>query len=182
VVAFATIASTAAIFRAGLRIFVGLGDPEDPVLSQEPSEGPPPEEKTRLVTMLATTLLLALAGLLCGAWTGLATRAVEAAHTFTDRAAYAAAVLQHRTTPVPPPESWHTTTSSIVWSIVTLGAAIAVGFGSVYRNRMPEAVTRTLTAAYAPLRAVHSGHIGDYVAWLTFGTAVIGGLFAVTIR
>jgi len=31
-------------------------------------------------------------------------------------------------------------------------------------------------------RAVHSCHIGDYVASLTFGVAVIGGLFAVTIR
>jgi hypothetical protein len=29
---------------------------------------------------------------------------------------------------------------------------------------------------------VQTGHIGDYVAWLTFGVAVIGGLFAVTIR
>jgi len=25
---------------------------------------------------------------------------------------------------------------------------------------------------------VHSGHVGDYVAWLTFGTAVLGGLLA----
>jgi hypothetical protein len=34
----------------------------------------------------------------------------------------------------------------------------------------------------APLRAAHSGHIGDYISWLTFGVAVIGGLFAFTIR
>jgi hypothetical protein len=32
------------------------------------------------------------------------------------------------------------------------------------------------------LRDLHSGHIGDYIAWLTFGTAVIGGLFAISFR
>jgi multicomponent Na+:H+ antiporter subunit D len=182
VLAFATIGSTAAIFRAGLRIFLGAGDPEDPVLSQQPSESPPPEERPRVGIMLGVTLVLALAGLLCGAWTGLATRAVEAAHTFTDRLGYAAAVLDHRVPPPPPPESWHTTTSSIAWATVTLVGSLVIGFASVYRNRWPEVATRALDRAYAPLRAVHSGHVGDYVAWLTFGTAVIGGLFAVTIR
>jgi hypothetical protein len=33
-----------------------------------------------------------------------------------------------------------------------------------------------------PLRAAHSGHVGHYVAWLTFGTALVGGLFALTLR
>jgi multicomponent Na+:H+ antiporter subunit D len=27
----------------------------------------------------------------------------------------------------------------------------------------------------APLRDLHSGHIGDYVAWLVFGVAALGG-------
>ena len=49
----------------------------------------------------------------------------------------------------------------------------------LYRSRLVDVVLRPLVA---PLRAVHSGHVGDYVAWLTFGAAVIGGLFAVTIR
>jgi multicomponent Na+:H+ antiporter subunit D len=33
-----------------------------------------------------------------------------------------------------------------------------------------------------PLRILHSGHMGDYVAWLTAGVAVIGGLFAYFIH
>jgi hypothetical protein len=57
-----------------------------------------------------------------------------------------------------------------------------LGFLSTIRARLPETATRVLRAGFAPLRAVHSGHIGDYVAWLVFGTGVIGGLFAVTIR
>jgi multicomponent Na+:H+ antiporter subunit D len=182
VLAFATIGSTGAIVRAGLRIFAGAGDADDPLLSQEPSENPPAEEHPQLGLMLAVTLGLALAGLAAGAWTGLATRAVEAAHTFTGTLSYAAVVLDHRAVPPAPPEAWHTTTSSIVWATVTLLGSVGVGFVSVYRNRFPAAVTRALGAVLAPLRAVHSGHVGDYVAWLVFGTAVIGGLFAVTIR
>lgn len=182
VLAFASIGSTAAIFRAGFRIFLGAGDAEDPILSQEPSDSPPPEEHPQLVTMVGVSLVLALAGLGIGAWTGLATHAVAAAREFTDRAGYTAAVLDHHIFAPPPPEAWHTTTASIAWSVVTLVGAILVGFVSVYRNRMPQWLTAGLTRAYAPLRAIHSGHVGDYVAWLTFGTAVIGGLFALTIR
>jgi hypothetical protein len=32
------------------------------------------------------------------------------------------------------------------------------------------------------LKTAHSGVIGDYVAWLTVGTALIGGIWAVTLR
>ena len=47
------------------------------------------------------------------------------------------------------------------------------------RTRLVDAA---LGRVVAPLKAVHSGHVGDYVAWLTAGVAVLGGLFAVTIR
>ena len=50
------------------------------------------------------------------------------------------------------------------------------------RARLPQPVTRALAGGFAPLRAVHSGHIGDYVTWLVFGTAAIGCVLAVTIR
>jgi multicomponent Na+:H+ antiporter subunit D len=182
VLAVATIASTAAILRAGLRIFFGAGDRDDPLLSEQPTESPPPQEQPELGLMLGVTLLLALVGLATGAWTGLAARAMEAAHTFTDRLGYVDAVLQHRAPPPPPPGVWHTTTSSVVWSLVTLVGSFALGVGSVYRDRLPRPITRGLAGALAPLRAVHSGQIGDYVAWLVFGSAVIGGLFALTIR
>jgi multicomponent Na+:H+ antiporter subunit D len=108
---------------------------------------------------------------------------VEAApHTFTDRLGYAGVVLQHHPVPPPPPEVWHTTTASLVWAVVTVVGSLVVGTASVFRNRAPKPVTDALGAVLAPLRAVHTGHIGDYVAWLTFGTAVIGGLFAITLR
>jgi multicomponent Na+:H+ antiporter subunit D len=182
VIAFATIGSTAAIIRAGLRVFLGVGDRDDPLLSQEPTESPPPEEKPRLALMNAVTLLLAFAGLAAGGWTGLAQAAMGAAHTFADHASYLHVVLDRRPAAPAPPQQWVTTTSSVVWSVVTVLGSIALGFASTIRARLPAAATRALAAGFAPLRAVHSGQIGDYVAWLVFGTAVIGGALAVTIR
>jgi multicomponent Na+:H+ antiporter subunit D len=182
VLAFATIGSTAAIIRAGLRVFLGAGDRDDPLLSEEPSESPPSEEKPQLALMNGVTLLLAFAGLAVGAWTGLAASAMQAAHTFTDQASYIHVVLDHRPAAPPPPGEWVTTTSSVVWSVVTLVGSIVLGLLSTIRARLPQPVTRVLAAGFAPLRAVHSGHIGDYVAWLVFGTGVIGGALALTIR
>jgi multicomponent Na+:H+ antiporter subunit D len=132
--------------------------------------------------MQAVTLVLALAGLVIGASTGLAAHVQEAAHSFVEHGDYARVVLDHRPRSPVPAGEWQTTSSSIVWSLVTLVGSAAVGFLSLYRARLPQRVSGTMARALAPLRAAHSGHVGDYVAWLTFGTAVIGGLFALTIR
>jgi multicomponent Na+:H+ antiporter subunit D len=182
VLAFATIGSTAAIIRAGLRVFFGAGDPDDPLLSQEPTESPPPEDEPQLALMYGVTLLLAFGGLAAGAWTGLAATAMQAAHAFTDQLSYIHVVLDHQAPAPPPPGRWVTTTSSVVWSVVTVVGSIVLGFASTIRARLPRAATRVLGAGFAPLRAVHSGHIGDYVAWLVLGTGVIGGLLAAAIR
>jgi multicomponent Na+:H+ antiporter subunit D len=182
VLAVATIGSSAAILRAGARVFLGAGDQDDPLLSKEPTESVSPEERSNVPVMAAVTLVLALAGLVVGALTGLAADAVDAAHGFTDRLSYAGAVLEHRASPPVAHMAWHTTTESVTWACITLAGSFLVGWLSLFRTRLPDSMTRVLAAALAPLRAAHSGHIGDYVAWLTFGTAVIGGLFALTIR
>jgi multicomponent Na+:H+ antiporter subunit D len=182
VLAFSSIGSAAAIIRAGLRVFFGWGDHHDPLLSKEPSEGSAPSDRPSLALMQAVTLALAVAGLAVGAWPGLAANLVEAAHQFVDRADYARVVLDHAPPAAVPHEVWHTTTSSVVWSVVTLVGSVAIGVLSLYRARLPKAATEALGRVLAPLRAAHSGHIGDYISWLTFGVAVIGGLFAFTIR
>ena len=33
-----------------------------------------------------------------------------------------------------------------------------------------------------PLKSLHSGVVGDYVAWLVFGVALVGALFAFLLR
>lgn len=182
VLAFATIGSTAAIVRAGLRVFAGLGETEDPLLSEQPPESEGPGDRPSVGLMQLITLAFALAGLAVGALTPLAASVQRAARHFVAHVDYASVVLDHHPlTPVLPGE-WKTTTASVVWAIVTLLGSALLGFASLYRARLPERVTDALARGLGPLRAAHSGHVADYVAWLTFGTAVIGGLFALTIR
>jgi multicomponent Na+:H+ antiporter subunit D len=53
-------------------------------------------------------------------------------------------------------------------------AAVAL-FGWPLRDRVPATVLEPATAAIGGLRRLHSGHIGDYIAWWTAGAAVLGG-------
>jgi multicomponent Na+:H+ antiporter subunit D len=66
--------------------------------------------------------------------------------------------------------------------LLALALAWAALFGDALRQRLPALATRAGTRSLAELRQLHSGHVGDYVAWLTFGLATLGGLFALTLR
>lgn len=56
-----------------------------------------------------------------------------------------------------------------------LGMAALALFGQPLRDRLPALLTRPLVGAMSALRELHSGHIGDYIAWWTAGAAVLGG-------
>ena len=57
---------------------------------------------------------------------------------------------------------------------------------SLFRRRFSVAVRvaghRALGEPVGHLRALHSGHVGDYVAWLTAGVVILGGALALAIR
>jgi multicomponent Na+:H+ antiporter subunit D len=67
----------------------------------------------------------------------------------------------------------------------TVGALAFAALG-LYRRRLPAAWRRSsgrvAKRPVASLKALHSGVVGDYVAWLTAGVALLGGLFAVVVR
>jgi multicomponent Na+:H+ antiporter subunit D len=56
----------------------------------------------------------------------------------------------------------------------------------LYRQRLPHLARalagRLLEPPVTVLKALHSGVVGDYVAWLTFGVAALGGLVALLGR
>src|SRR3954453_6126827 len=72
--AFATIGSTAAILRAGARVFLGWGDRDDPLISDHPGESPEARDDPSLTLMQVVTVTLAVAGLAVGALIPLAER------------------------------------------------------------------------------------------------------------
>jgi multicomponent Na+:H+ antiporter subunit D len=117
-------------------------------------------------------------GLAWGLIPGLADGALRAATHFVEPGVYAATVLHGAKPPAAAAASLSPSTASYVYGVGAVVGALVVAAAGVARLRVVDA-TRPL---FARLRALHSGHVGDYVAWLTAGVAVIGTAFAVTFR
>ncbi|WP_218010152.1 complex I subunit 5 family protein [Actinomadura chibensis] len=168
-----------------------------------PREREDPETRVTLGslpwTMLAPGLVLLAAGLATGLIPGGPVAA--AAEAFTGHGAYAALVLDGRLThPHPvPADPW--TPAGFAGAAVTLLLAALVaaatvphatphtasdGGGALGRDgarrragrAAGRAAVRAAGAVSARLHALHSGHIGDYAAWLTAGVAVLALLTA----
>jgi multicomponent Na+:H+ antiporter subunit D len=178
----------AAILRASLRVFGGLGRREDRSLVDAPA----PEEvdpEFRFThervprTMTVTSLALAACGLGLGLVPGVRVAFAEAAHPFFERAQYAATVLHGRAgaggsfVVVPAVGVW-----DVVAGLATVAAACGLAWASLSQSR--PALRRFGSAAGDAIwrvRSLHSGYIADYVTWLVAGAAVLGGVFAVTL-
>ena len=139
--------------------------------------------------MVAITGALIVLGLAVSVVPGLSQRADYGADRLRGRAAYASRVLHFaptKQTPHLPFSIQPTTTASVLYGI---GAGILtllfLAFG-LWRGRLPRAWRlaggRVAGPPIAVLKEVHSGVIGDYVMWITLGTALLGGVWALTLR
>ncbi|HZT94644.1 MAG TPA: complex I subunit 5 family protein [Gaiellaceae bacterium] len=180
--------SSAAIFRAGARVFLGWGPREDPLLSAEPSESPP-ERTASMPALFAVTAALLVLGLVVSVAPGLGQRVEQAAGRARDRIAYVDRVLRGRELPAPPrpPVAVESTaTDSVLYGIGATAIAFGLALVGLFRRRLPEIVRTALRFTLGPplaaLRLAHSGIVGDYVAWITVGTAVVGGVWALLLR
>ena len=63
-----------------------------------------------------------------------------------------------------------------------LGALLLAGFAlsPLWPRKKP--YPAPIAALMWPLRRLHSGHVGDYVTFLTFGVAAFGGVLAWLMR
>ena len=186
VFAVATLLTAAAMLRAGARVFFGWG----PAMPGPIDPREPPTEESELVgsrarvpgVMFASAAALIVGGLAVTALPGVVTEAQRGAHSFADRAAYAAAVLGRPIPRAPSIEYLHPGAFELLLSLVTVLAAVGLTAVMVERLRLPFAIPRALCRAAETtswrLRRQHSGQIGDYVAWATVGFAVLAGLFA----
>jgi multicomponent Na+:H+ antiporter subunit D len=162
-------------------------------------EGPETRVTLRTLpwTMLAPGIALLAGGLLAGLLPG--GPVARAADQFTGRDHYAALVLSGRLAHPHPPAADPWTLPGLAGSALTLLLAAAVAAVAVHRRASPRpaaprrpasrlvsgsasaiasggvAAARALAGR---LHAAHSGHIGDYAAWLTVGVAVLALLTA----
>ena len=185
-----SIVTGGALLRAAARIFFGWGDAEDPLLSIEP---PPAEEEPEPNGSRVSPLLLfgpALALLIVGvglAFTPrLAERSTQWAQRLEDRPSHAAEVLAGRLPPAGAPVPVHAGFAPYGYGLVSLALACGLALVGLYRRRLPELLRRASARVVEPpvhvLKGLHSGIVGDYVAWLTFGAAAVGGLLALLLR
>ena len=74
----------------------------------------------------------------------------------------------------------------MIIAVVTILLAVALAavglFGRPAREALPAWVHGQGRAAVKGLRSLHSGHVGDYVAWWTTGVAVLGTACLVMLR
>jgi multicomponent Na+:H+ antiporter subunit D len=185
----ASAVSSAAILRAGARVFLGWGPKEDALLTEQPPEDPA-EREASTAGMLSVTAALIVLGLVVSVVPGLQQRAEHGADRFRDRAGYAERVLHGKPMKEPPARLpfvvQPTTTASVLYGagagVLTL---LGVFFG-LWRNRLSEGLRRAAGRIAEPpiavLKEAHSGIIGDYVMWITVGTALLGGVWALTLR
>ncbi|MGW1892347.1 complex I subunit 5 family protein [Streptomyces sp. NPDC002004] len=168
-----------AVLRAALRIFWGAGPvPQSRPGDEETSgEGEEPEVRSPQRSLppamtVVPAVLLALAAAL-GCVPAAATALAGGAATFTDPAGYAAAVLAGK--PAPPTahtaEAW--TGTGVALGVLSVGIACALAAAAVHRRRPQLAERHPVARAIRALRRLHSGHLGDYLAWLAVGVAVL---------
>jgi multicomponent Na+:H+ antiporter subunit D len=187
VLALASAVTAAAMFRVWARVFLGLGPVEDASRMRETEEREHERERTgggrRRAVLTAPMLALATAGLLVVLLPGLSESTERSAERFIDRPAYTAAVLEGRASPLPakPPPHGVTFSSLLYGAGAVLGAALLAALSLVEPRRQLAKLTRRAAPVVGFLRTAHSGHVGDYVAWLTAGSAAFGILLTLAL-
>lgn len=180
VLTLVAVVTGAAVLRVALRL-VGVGplpaDRDDP----ERTTGEGEERETRRLDRLPTTMPAAPVLLLGGSLAvGLLTPGVlgTAGAALVDGGGYRALVLDGTVPTTAPAE--------VAWSPVGLAvgtasavAAALVAVAAVFAGRLPGAVRRRTPRqhrAVVGLERLHSGHVGDYVAWVLVGVTAWGAL------
>ncbi len=183
---FVEIITAAAVLRAAFRIFFGWGEPaptDEPSRIEELPETEQQHGRTPAVMFVPAAALVLLGIALSGV--PQLRRVVEAnAHIFTDQSGYAHMVLDGAEPPVSDEGPAGPLTPSIIRSSIAGGLALLLALASIFHKRFGRTLnfTRALERGNSVFRKVHSGHPSDYVAWLSFGTAVLGGLFVWLLR
>ncbi|MGW2765840.1 complex I subunit 5 family protein [Streptomyces sp. NPDC001275] len=170
----------AAVLRAGLRVFWGTGpvprsrpgEQETTGEGEEPEIRAPRRTLPPAMTLVPAALLVLAATLGCVPVIGSAL--APGAAVFTDRVRYAAAVLTHQGA-VPagraPAAAW--TATGVALGLLSTGIAVALAVAAVHQRAPRLSERHPAARAVRALRRLHSGRLGDYLAWLALGIAVL---------
>jgi multicomponent Na+:H+ antiporter subunit D len=177
-----------AVLRMWARVFRGIGRaaPEDqssrhfdePAHRARETGGPHPGERLS-ATMLVPAVLMLAGGLVVGLVPSLRDWASHAGAVLIDREGFAGQVLDGvvpAAVPTEHIEGW--TAHRLLVGLVAPAAAVVLAALTV--RGMGTAMESRLAAPLRVVRGLHSGHVGDYIAWQLFGAALLGGIVVLT--
>jgi multicomponent Na+:H+ antiporter subunit D len=202
VIALTVIASSGAVLRAAARIWLGWGEIESADAGNGTADDPGEEAEGRSdtagteqaqesrertgqrrrvpLTMLLPPLALLAVGLGLGLTSGIEEHAAAAAAAFSDRTAYAAAVLGTHArsfstgSRIAVPASPAASAGGLLTDLGQVAAALCVA--GIALDRRAVRLRRALAAGTGWLRRLHSGLVGDQVTWLVAGLALLAAL------
>lgn len=179
-----------AMLRASVRIFLGWGselsaEAEAETEAREDEKESEARDRRTHQVMGLTVVLLTLASVALGWVPHLGARVEAVAVRFVDSGAYAARVMRGEVRPVPspgPPVEVHG--EAVAFGVVAVLGALALAVAVLRSGREPgrARLRETLRAVLSPLRDLHSGHVGDYLAWWVAGAACLGGALLAVFR
>lgn len=186
--------TAAAVFRVGLHVFAGLGSAPltDPAAAVD--ELPETTEENRKVYWYRFCTPLACLVIAAGIFMSpqLMPWVTDAAVRFANQPGYWHAVYTGRTVQVPFTPLPHAGVlvtaderlSAALHGLIATVLALGLALTSVYRHKLPKSLRlgSMLEGRMIPLRALQSGHPGDYVVWLTSGVALFGLLTTILLR
>ncbi|MGW1373585.1 complex I subunit 5 family protein [Streptomyces sp. NPDC002446] len=165
-----------AVLRAGARVFLGLGARPPGRAAEMTGKEEEPETRGGRLSRVPDTMLVVPAALLAGALAvglvpDLRTGAGRAADAFTDHTGYLTAVLHGRATEPRATAPPHWSPPGVLYGLLATALAAALALRAVRRPVRAEPAGWTTA-----LRRLHSGHVGDYVAWFLAGVTLLAAL------
>jgi multicomponent Na+:H+ antiporter subunit D len=181
----------AAVLRLAGRVFCGWGaeqraddEAQASQAREEQDEETASQDRTPAPMVVVPTILV-LAAIVIGLIPGAVPGIERAAAHFGDHAAYIDWVL-HDHVHFAPVATSHVETFDYLYGGGAVAGAVLVAalalFGYPLRHRVPNLIVRPVLTVVGGLRELHTGHIGDYIAWWTAGAAVFGGASLVLLR
>ena len=183
--------TAAAIFRIGLHVFAGLGSA--PLTDEAAAIDEVPETSKENRTVRPYHFLPPLVCLVLGAGLFLGPRftswMTDATQRFSNQPGYWHSVYTGATVSTPLSSgttlaSSHDLTSAALHGLLATLLALGLALTSVYRHKLKKSLRlgSYLETGLQPLRALQSGHPGDYVLWLTVGVALFGSVSILLLR
>lgn len=175
-----------AVFRVGMHTFLGWG--ADPISdrSAEVDEKPETSEDDNRTpwSLVAPPIICLAAAIGLSLVPGVREQALLAANRLWSQAGYLHVVYLRQMLTLPWPHAEVGATEAAIHGLIAVTGGLLLALTSVFRLRLRR-VFRAGAFLEGPLwmlRILQSGHIGDYVAWMTIGASLMGAAFLLFLR